>query len=121
MDRSKRVVQAFINSGERYFNKKTIIENNARECAPCGSEQSNDWNYKDIRDITKYDLNSILAYAKTLVDKDLLKILPDTALNAALQISIQTLNNGQFQNKIDAVTYDTLMQVLMSACMGKGL
>lgn len=118
MDRSKRVVQAFLNSAEGYFSKKRVIEDNSKssECIPCSEEPG-----FNQRDITKIDLNNILAFAINLVDWDLHQIMPDTALNASLQTSIHSLENGKFQNKIDAKTYDTLFKILALKAKERGI
>jgi hypothetical protein len=106
MSRSKRVVAAFLNSAEDYFHDKTIIEDGSKLCKPCEPD------YKEVRDLTKWDYELIVSYALSLLDEKLYAIIPSAALNAALQMSIHSLNNGQFQSKIDAKTYETLLNVL---------
>ena len=133
MDRSKRVVLAFMNSAEGYFNKKRIIEDHSKQQNCLSNPPSKDhpedkveyhhnkWNYKDIRDIAKVDLDAILSYAVSILDQELYKILPEAALAAALQMSIQSLGDGKFQNKIDAPTYDVLLKILILKSKEKGI
>jgi hypothetical protein len=109
MDKSKRVVEAFLNSGENYFHKKRILQERVKVKPP---QEKDGWDYLDIRDITKFDLDNIIACALNCVDEELYTIIPETALNAALGFSIQTLGNGKYQNKIDSKTYDMLLKVL---------
>jgi hypothetical protein len=123
MDRPKRIVEAFLNSSEGYFHNKRIIEDNLKkENSGLPSDgKHNKVDYTDIRDISKLDLDCILMYALNIIEKGLYKIMPSTALHAALQISIHTLNNGQYQSKVDATSYDTLYKILTLKAMERGL
>lgn len=112
MDRSKRVAQCFLNSSEDYFNKKRILEDKVVRKERYPGNQSQGWQYKDVRDITKMDLDSILIASLNNIDEELYFILPEAALNAALGFTIGSLFNGCYQNKIDAKTYDMLLKVL---------
>lgn len=109
MNRSKRVAEAFLNSSENYFHKKRILQERVKVKPP---QEKDGWDYLDIRDITKFDLDKILACALNCIDEELYNIIPDTALNAALGFAIHTLDNGKYQSKIDAKTYDMLLKVL---------
>jgi hypothetical protein len=117
MDRSKKVVTAYLNSAEKLFHNKTVIEDGAKKqvCNPCGPAK-----YTEVRDITVQDLDLIISSACCLIDPMLLQILPSTAINAALQTAIHTVNASQFQGKIDALTYDTLIKILTDKVQKKG-
>ena len=115
MDKAKKVVDAFLNTAEGYFHVKTIIENSVkqpRDTFGPMADRPERWNYTDVRDITVADLNSIIKEASKAIDKDFLKILPNVALHAALQVTIHTLENGKFQSKIDSNKYAALYNVL---------
>jgi len=85
------------------------------------SDRPEKWDYKDIRDITKIDLDNILAYASNKIDKELLKIIPSTALNAALQCAIHSYDNGRFQSKMDSNAYNALYKILSLKFQGMGV
>jgi hypothetical protein len=115
MDISKRIVISFLNSAEGYFHNKTVIEDafkQPRNLYGPASDRPEKWDYTDVRDITKEDLKSIIELAAGLLDVQLYKIIPSTALNAALQTVIHTLGNGRFQSKIDSNMYESLYKVL---------
>ena len=124
MDRSKRVVLSFLNSAEGYFHNKTIIEDGVKQprnlYGPM-SDRPEKWDYTDIRDITKIDLDNILAYALNQVDKELYQQIPSTALNAALQCAIHCFDNGRFQSKIDSNAYNALYKILSLKVEGRGV
>jgi len=124
MDKSKRIVLSFLNSAEGYFHNKTIIEDSfkqPRNLYGPASDRPERWDYTDIRDITKIDLDNILAYALNKIDKELFQIIPDTALNAALQCSIHCYDNGRFQSKIDSNAYEALYKILLLKVQGRGV
>jgi len=115
MDRAKRVVLSFLNSAEGYFHTKVVLENGVKQPQDLygpKSDRPERWDYTDVRDITKEDLTNIVSYASSLIDQDLFKKVPDTALNAALQTAIYTYNNSQFQSKIDSNIYNFLYKIL---------
>ena len=112
MDRSKRVAQCFLNSTEDYFSKKRILEDKVVREERYPGSQSQGWQYKDVRDITKMDLDAILIASLNNIDEELYFILPEAALNAALGFTVGSLFDGCYQNKIDAKTYDMLLKVL---------
>ena len=121
MDQAKKIVTSFLNSSEGYFHTQRIIEDQVKQprnlYGPM-SDRPERWNYTDIRDITKEDLKNIVASAQSSLDKDLYTIIPSTALNAALQYTIHTLDNGKFQSKINSPTYEILYKVLSSKIKG---
>ncbi|MDB4330301.1 hypothetical protein N9948_01120 [bacterium] len=124
MDKSKRVVQAFLNSAEGYFHKKRVLQDQVkqpRDLYGPMSDRPERWNYKDIRNITKIDLDRILVFALNKLDWELYQIIPSTALNAALQCSIHCLEYGQFQKKIDAKTYIMLLKILALKAKERGI
>lgn len=114
MDRPKRVVKAFLNSAEGYFHKKRILEDRMKDpefrCSPnlvAGPKEK----YTNVRDLTKNDFECIIAYSCNNLDWDLYKINPFTALNAALQTAIYHMFSGKYQSKIDARTYEMLLNI----------
>jgi len=124
MDISKRVVLSFLNSAEGYFHNKTIIEDSFKQprnlYGPM-SDRPEKWDYTDIRDINKVDLDNILAYALNNIDKELLKIIPSSALNAALQGAIHNYDNSRFQSKMDSNAYNALYKILSLKVQGMGV
>jgi len=117
MDQVKKIVMSFLNSGEGYFHTKRIIEDQVKQPRNLYGPMSNRperWDYTDVRDITKDDLKRIVGSAKESLDRELYKIIPSTALNAALQYTIHTFDNGRFQSKINSPTYNILYNVLDS-------
>ena len=124
MDISKRVVMAFLDSVEGYFHNKAIIADGIKQPLNLYGPSSNHtekWNYTDIRDITKEDLKKIVDTAAETLDIPLYKIVQSTALNAALQMTIHTLDNGKFQSKIDSNTYNSLYKILSLKVSGMGV
>ena len=124
MDRTKRIVQGFLNSAEGYFHTKRIVEDQVKQPRDLYGPMSNRperWDYTDIRDITKDDLKSIVMNTLQNIDHDLFKVKPSTALNAALQYTIHVLDNGRFQSKIDAPTYQFLMNILKAHLFQRGM
>jgi hypothetical protein len=123
MERSKKVVLAFLNSAEGYFHTKTVLEDKVKKpidsCDPRG-RSSERWNYLDIRDLSKQDFENIISCALNSLDFELYNIIPSTALNAALGMVIQDFNNGMYDKKIDANTYLTLLKVLAIRAQSKG-
>ena len=124
MDRSKRVVKAYLNSDEGYFHTKRVLEDQVKQprdlYGPMNARPER-WDYTDIRDITKFDLDLILNKSLNDIDWELYKIIPSTALNAALQASIHTMFRGRYQSKIDSRIYLTLLKVLALKAKDKGL
>lgn len=106
-----KIIESFLNSSENYFHVNRIIEERVKvPKVPCDRPEG--WNYKDIRDINFSDFNKIVDDASANVDTDLFNILPDTALKAALDMSIHTLCDSDFQKKIDARSYNNLLEML---------
>ena len=63
MDRSKRVVTAYLNSAENYFHTKRVLEDQVKQPRDLyGPENARPerWDYTDVRDIVKFDLDIIL-------------------------------------------------------------
>lgn len=124
MDISKKVVLSFLNSAEGYFHNKTVVEDSFKQprnlYGPM-SDRPEKWNYTDIRDITKVDLEAIVLFALSILDKELYNIIPSTALNAALQTSIHIFGNGKYQSKIDSNTYEALYKILSIKVKGTGV
>ena len=124
MDISKRVVLSFLNSAEGYFHNKTIIEDSfkqPRNLYGPDSYRPERWDYTDIRDINKMDLDNIVSFALSKLDKELYKIIPSTALNAALQCAIHCYDNSRFQSKIDSNIYEALYKILSMKVQGVGV
>jgi len=124
MDRVKKVVFSFLNSGEGYFHTKRIIEDGfkqPRDLYGPMTDRPEKWDYTDIRDITKDDLKNLVNVAFFKIDHDLFQIIPSTALNASLQYAIHTFDNGRFQSKIDAVIYDFLLKLLKEKLICEGI
>jgi len=124
MDKGKRVVLSFLNSAEGYFHTKRILEDQVKQ--PRGlygpmSDRPERWDYTDIRDISKKDLDNILSYAVNSLDKELFNVIPSTALNAALQYAAHTFDRGRFQSKIDAPTYKFLLGILKNKMTDRGI
>lgn len=124
MSISKRVVLSFLNSAEGYFHNKTVIEDSFKQprnlYGPM-SDRPEGWDYTDVRDITKEDLKNIVELSAGILDVPLYKIIPSSALNAALQTVIHTLGNGRFQSKIDSNTYNFLYKILSDKVQGIGV
>ncbi len=121
MNRARRVVLSFLNSAEGYFHTNTVIEDSVkqpRDLYGPKSDRPERWDYKDIRDITSQDLLKIISHAVSILDSSLFKVIPSTALNAALQTAIHTLDNGQFQSKIDSNYYNFLYKILADRVIG---
>ena len=121
MDRAKSIVLAFLNSAEGYFHTKTVLENSVKQPRGLYGPMSNrpeKWNYTDIRDLTASDLKKIIAVALKDIDKDLFKIIPGVALNASLQSTIHTLDNGKYQSKLDSNLYNFLLSKMSSVLSG---
>ena len=117
MDQVKKIVMSFLNSAEGYFHTKRIIEDQVkqpRDLYGPMSDRPERWDYTDVRDITKEDLKNIVGSAMSSLDRELYNIIPSTALNASLQYTIHTLDNGRFQSKINSPTYKILYNVLDS-------
>jgi hypothetical protein len=104
MDRSKKVAQSFLNSSEGYFAKKRILEERVIRKERYPESQTKGWEYKDIRDINKTDLDKILIASLNNIDNELYHILPEAALNASLGFTIGSLFDGAYQSNIDANT-----------------
>ena len=114
---------SFLNSAEGYFHNKTIVEDSylqPRDLYGPMLDRPPEGNYLDIRDISKIDLDAILAYASNILDKDLYKIIPSTALNAALQCSIHCCFFSKYQSKIDSNAYNALYKILSLKIKDKG-
>lgn len=123
MDRSKKVVLAFLNSAEGYFHTKTVLEDKVkqpRDLYGPKSDRPERWNYKDIRDFSKQDFENIISCALNCLDFELYNVIPSTALNAALGMAITDFNNGEFDKKIDANTYLMLLKVLALRAQSTG-
>ena len=123
MERSKKVVLAFLNSAEGYFNTKTVLEDQVKrtvDLLPLKGFRPERWNYKDIRDLTKHDFENIISCALNSLDFELYNIIPSTALNASLGMAIADFNNGVYDKKIDANTYLMLLKVLALRAQSKG-
>jgi len=123
MDRPKRIVQAFLNSAEGYFHKRRIIQDQVKQPRDLyGPENARPerWNYTDIRNITKEDLDIILEYSLTNLDQELYQAVPSVALNTSLQSSIHDLFRGKYQSKIDARTYVSLLKILALKAKDRG-
>ncbi len=76
----------------------------------------NDHNVPKKKIIGHDDYDTIIKYAKDLLKTDYFKNNwngSDMRFNAALDISIQTVNNSEYQNRIDASTYDWLLSRLV--------
>jgi len=124
MNKAKKVVLAFMNSAERYFHTKRIIEEQVKQ--PRGvfgpmSDRPERWDYTDIRDITKCDLDNILRFAITQLDQDLYNAIPSVALNAALECAIHNFDKGRFQSKINSQTYIVLYNILKNLIKTRGI
>lgn len=123
MERSKKVVLAFLNSAEGYFHTKTVLEDRVKkpiDLLPLKGYRPERWNYKDIRDLTKNDFENIISCALNCLDFDLYNIIPSTALNAALGMAITDFNDGMYDKKIDANTYIMLLKVLALRAQSTG-
>lgn len=121
MDKAKRVVLSFLNSAERYFHTKTVLQENIKQPRDLYGPVSNRperWNYTDIRDVCSKDIENILGYAQTVLDKKLFALIPSTAINAALQTAINTFDNSRFQSKIDGNMYNLMYGVLLKKLNG---
>lgn len=115
MSQAKKVVFSFLNSAEGYFHTRRILQNQVKQPRDLYGPMSNRperWNYTDIRDINKYDLDLIINTALNNVDRELFAKIPKVALNAALQYTIHTLDYGKYQSKIDANAYNFLLNIL---------
>ena len=111
----KRVILAFLNSAEKYFHTKTIIQEQVkqpRDVYGPMSDRPERWNYKDKRDITANDLESIAKTAVENLDKELYNIIPSTAIHASLGYTIHTYEKSAFQSKIDTTMYNFLYNLI---------
>jgi hypothetical protein len=115
MDKSKRIVKAFLNSAEGYFHRRRVLQDQVKQprdlYGPMGDRPER-WDYTDIRDINPLHLEQLLVYALGNVDKELYERIPSTALHAALQHAIDYYDYGRFKSKFDATKYNFLFKVL---------
>lgn len=109
MNSAKKVVLSFLNSAEGYFHVKTVVESGVNQPQR---------GYTDVRDITASDLNLILKTALSVLDKELFLKIPSVALNAALQSTIHSFDDGRFQSKIDSNKYSFLLKALSAEASG---
>lgn len=122
MDKSKRVVLSFLNSGEGYFHTKTVVEDSVkqpRDLYGPVSDRPERWDYTDVRDVCEKDIKSIISFAETLIDKKLFSLIPSTALHAALQTAVHTFDNSRFQSKIDSNLYNFMYGILFKKLKGE--
>lgn len=122
MDKSKRVVLSFLNSAEGYFNTKTVVEESVKQPRDLYGPVSNRperWDYTDVRDVCTSDVNNIINFAETLLDKKLFSLIPSTAIHAALQGAIHTFDNSRFQSKIDSNIYNFMFGILFKRLKGE--
>lgn len=115
MEKTKRVVRAFLNSAEGYFHLKRVLQDQVkqpRDLYGPMSDRPERWDYTDVRDITPDHMKMILASAYSSIDWDLYSTIPSSALHASLQGTIHSMDNGRFQSKFDANMYNFLFKVL---------
>jgi len=93
-------------SGLSYFNYDNLIP---EEIVPRGDVKTP---YKGPYSFTEEDLKTLVDNAKTLVDKTLYKYNPAVAFQDALNRSIRDFHNGLFDGKINASTYQLLLNSL---------
>lgn len=105
-----------LNSAETYFHKDRILEEQVKQprhvFGPM-QDRPEKWDYTDIRDIKDEDLAHLIEETIKNLDKELFKIIPDTAIHAALDFAIGTYDFGRFKSKINAPTYKILCSLLM--------
>lgn len=109
MDRSKKIVQAFLNSGEGYYHCRQILEDGKVKRQ---FDKLLKPGYKYIRDISKKDLIEILVASIAGLDKELYQKIPSTALHATLGNTVWSYKDGTFQAKIDSNIYNILYKIL---------
>lgn len=121
MDRAKKVVLAFLNSAEGYFHTNTVVEPCVKQPSDLYgpvSDRPEKWDYTDVREVSPSDLMNMVNYAASILDKKLFKLIPSTAMGAALQSAIHTFDNSRFQSKIDSNLYN-LMYGMLSKKLGE--
>jgi len=109
-----KVIQSYINkfpetrnNAYRYFNyDRRVYE----ESVPRGDVVSQ---YKGPDDFSDTDYDSLVGYAKNLVNPILQKYNPRVACEDALHQAIKTYGNGLFDSKVNAGRYAVLLQSMM--------
>ena len=121
MDRAKKVVLSFLNSGEGYFHTKTVIDESVKQptnlYGPV-SDRPERWDYTDKCEINEQDIMNVVNFAVTQIDKKLFKLIPSTAIHAALQSAIHTFDNSRFQSKMDSNIYNLMFKIILKKLKG---
>lgn len=118
MSQASKVIKAFLNSAEGYFHTKRVLEDQVKQPRNVfgpNSDRPERWDYTDIKDITPFDLRGLVLFAAHIMDKELYNIIPEVALHAALQMSIQIYDRSRFQSKINSNLYNLLFNNLKEA------
>jgi len=111
MDRSKKIVNSFLNSGEEYFHYKRILSDGE---LPLFFINLLKPKYKYIRDLDISDLITILQNSYIHLDKELYRQIPSTAIHASLGMTIWSFKKGIYQSKIDSSLYNILYNILLT-------
>ena len=73
--------------------------------------------YKNADDFTNADYESLVAYAKTIVNPILAKYSARVAHEDAMNIAVRSFNNGQFDGKVNANKFEVLVNAMLDQQM----
>jgi hypothetical protein len=73
--------------------------------------------YKNADDFTNADYDSLVAYAKTIVNPILAKYSARVAHEDAMNIAVRSFNNGQFDGKVNANKFEVLVNAMLDQQM----
>jgi hypothetical protein len=69
--------------------------------------------YKNADDFTNADYDSLVTYAKTIVNPILAKYSARVAHEDAMNIAVRSFNNGQFDGKVNANKFEVLVSAML--------
>ena len=91
----------------KYFNyDRRVVE----ERVPRGDYRAP---YKNADDFTNADYDSLVAYAKTIVNPILAKYSVRVANEDAMNIAVRSFNNGMFDGKVNANKFEVLVNAML--------
>lgn len=116
-----RVVQSFIaqfpettNNAYKYFNyDNRVVDERAEHRFDVQSD------FKGPEQLTDNDFNTIVSYAKTLINPILAKYNYRLACEDALHMAIRSYDRGIYDNKVNASKYSVLLNAMVNATQDK--
>ena len=73
--------------------------------------------YKNADDFTNADYDSLVTYAKTIVNPILAKYSARVANEDAMNIAVRSFNNGMFDGKVNANKFEVLVDAMIQPVM----